>query len=180
MASKDTFRGAAASLFLAGSILAGMYYFQPEIIAGETNSGGNPEDNLDLTISRLADQGHIVLTEEEHSKQLNQFKDLQTENEELHKQVKQLKESIEQKMENLSYNPSESSEPLFYSILSIEQGMTSQDISSKLLKLKIIKNRDSFEQELAKNEVEDRIQIGQYTLNNQMSTEEIVQLITSY
>jgi len=166
MASKDTFQGAAASLFLAGSVLAGLYFFQPEMI--EINSEDNEED-----------QGHVFLSEEEYAKQDEQFNELQTENDLLQEQVKQLEESLDEE-EKESSHPPKTNVPLFYSILSIEQGMTSQDISSKLLMLNIIESRDSFEQELLDKEVENRIQIGQYTLDNQMSIEEIVQLITAY
>lgn len=178
MASKDAFRGVAASLFLSGSILAGFYYFQPEMIAVEINSEEITENELDL--SSIEKQGYIALSEEEHSKQQNEFTELQLENEKLIRQITQLEESMNPKEEESSSSISpETSKDLFYSILSIEQGMTSQDISDKLLKLNIIENRASFVLELSEKEVEDRIQIGKYTLNNQMSIEEIVQLITS-
>jgi cell division protein YceG involved in septum cleavage len=176
MASKDTLRGASVGLFLAGSIMTGFYYLQPEMIEYEMNLEDS-EENIDL--SSMEEEGFTIVSEDEHAKQQKQLSKLQTKNDMLQNQVIQLEESVEEEDNHSSNHSPENSHTIFYSILSIEYGMTSQEISNKLLILNIIENSDLFEQELTEKEVQERIQIGQYTLNNQMSIEEIVQLITS-
>ncbi|WP_280768452.1 hypothetical protein [Salipaludibacillus daqingensis] len=176
MGTKEKFQGASASLFLAGSLLAGLYYFQPEII--ETNS---QETANNVDVSSLENKGYTVLSEEENNNQTELYEQLRDENKELSNKLNQLKNEQETSNQESSNSSEEAlnNETIYQSILSIEQGMTSKDISSKLLELKVIDNTDLFEQKLSERGLEDRIQIGQYTLHSEMSLEDIITLITS-
>ncbi|WP_416149363.1 hypothetical protein ACM26V_24480 [Salipaludibacillus sp. HK11] len=180
MASKDTFRGTAAGLFLAGALLASIYYLQPETLAFESDLEENQEDGRG--ISSLEEQGYIILTEDEQSNEQARKEELISENKTLELQIAELKQSIDDHEEldtSESSSESEESEDTYYSILSVEQGMTSKDISNRLVTLNIIESARPFEQELSDKGLENRIQIGEYTLNNKMSIEEIITMITS-
>nr|WP_275580403.1 endolytic transglycosylase MltG [Metabacillus iocasae] len=63
--------------------------------------------------------------------------------------------------------------------IEITSGMTSMDISSKLVEAKIIKNSADFEQYLAKNQLTTKIQIGSYLLSSDMSHKEIAEILTN-
>ncbi|PYZ94296.1 hypothetical protein CR194_01825 [Salipaludibacillus keqinensis] len=163
MSAKDSFRGAAAGLFLAGTVLAATYYMQPEVLSYDETAV-------------LEEQSETTLSKGEYE----QLEQLEVENEALRKQLEGVEDSSQENDDSEEPETNtEESDPVYFSILSIEPGMTSQDISEKLVRLNIIHDSESLAQELAAQGVEDRIQLGEYTLNSDMSVEEIVTIITS-
>ncbi|WP_078577059.1 endolytic transglycosylase MltG [Salipaludibacillus agaradhaerens] len=158
MASKHTFRGIAAGLFLCGSLLAAIYYVQPETF---------------FAISNGSDEA----IEDDNSATQEIVEEIKRENEELHIQIEELKAVVDNEV-----NEDESvieADPLYISILSIEQGMTSKDISHKLETLNIVQSAQEFEAALSDRGVAQQLQIGDYTLDSTMTLDEIIDLITS-
>ncbi|MCR6106364.1 endolytic transglycosylase MltG [Salipaludibacillus agaradhaerens] len=158
MASKHTFRGIAAGLFLCGSLLAAIYYVQPETF---------------FAISNGSDES----IEDENNASEELVEEIKRENEALHIQIEELKALVDDKI-----NEDETvieTDPLYISILSIEQGMTSKDISHKLETLNIVQSAQEFEAALSDKGVAQQLQIGDYTLDSTMTLDEIIDLITS-
>ena len=63
-------------------------------------------------------------------------------------------------------------------VLHIQSGMTSRDISISLEQAGIIQNKQDFEDYLTAQDLSGKIQIGQYELNSSMSLKEIAAIIT--
>ena len=63
-------------------------------------------------------------------------------------------------------------------VLHIQSGMTSRDISVFLEQTGIIQNKQDFEDYLTAQDLTGKIQIGQYELNSTMSLKEIAAIIT--
>lgn len=72
----------------------------------------------------------------------------------------------------------ESTEVNGKSILMIESGMNSKDISSTLESLGIISNKQDFEDYLIAQDLAIRIQIGEYELDSSMTIKQIAETIT--
>ncbi|QST01937.1 endolytic transglycosylase MltG [Pontibacillus sp. ALD_SL1] len=62
--------------------------------------------------------------------------------------------------------------------MSIQEGMVPEDISQALAENNIIKDAEAFRQYLTENEFSRYIQIGEYTVVDQMSFLEIAKIIT--
>ncbi|MCR6110438.1 endolytic transglycosylase MltG [Bacillus sp. A301a_S52] len=166
MASKHTFRGIAAGLFLCGSLLAAIYYVQPDTFFAISNGS---DDQIN------ASENEAI--EDDNSASEEIVEEIKRENEELHIQIEELKAVVDNEV-----NEDESvieADPLYISILSIEQGMTSKDISHKLETLNIVKSAQEFEAALSDRGVAQQLQIGDYTLDSTMTLDEIIDLITS-
>ncbi|MFJ8066734.1 hypothetical protein ACIQYS_19265 [Psychrobacillus sp. NPDC096426] len=63
-------------------------------------------------------------------------------------------------------------------VLHIQSGMTSRDISVFLEQTGIIQNKQDFEDYLSAQDLSGKIQIGQYELNSTMSIKQIAEIIT--
>ncbi|UTR14423.1 hypothetical protein MM221_17970 [Salipaludibacillus sp. LMS25] len=162
MASKHTFRGIAAGLFLSGSLLAAIYYVQPETLL--PTPGGS--------------EGELIVSESEDIEDDNNSSDelieeIKKENETLHLQLEELNALVN---EDDSVDEADS---MYISVLSIERGMTSKDISHKLETLNIVKSAEEFEAALSDRGVSQQLQIGDYTLDSTMTLDDIIDLITS-
>lgn len=64
------------------------------------------------------------------------------------------------------------------SVLHIQSGMTSSDISTSLEQAGIIQNKQDFEDYLSAHDLTGKIQIGQYELNATMTIKQIAEIIT--
>jgi hypothetical protein len=86
-------------------------------------------------------------------------------------------ESIPDSEPEKEESPEESPE-LHKTVIDIRSGMNSIDVSLILEQQAIVKNQKDFEQYLVDNKINERIQIGQYELNSEMTFAEIAELIT--
>ncbi|REJ10587.1 endolytic transglycosylase MltG [Halobacillus trueperi] len=75
--------------------------------------------------------------------------------------------------------PTPVEEPISTFSIDIVSGTTTDDISEKLLQANIIKDDAAFESFMKENDYSRYIQIGQATLNSEMSLQEIAEAITS-
>ncbi|MGJ9381745.1 hypothetical protein [Salipaludibacillus sp. CF4.18] len=185
MASKENIRGAAAGLFFAGVILAGINYLQPTSSDSEQNSETRVNAN-DITTeeasSFLEEKGFSTIPTEEYELLTEQRDDLTEEINSLTSQLEELEQSQVNEEEN---NPEETSteasdsEVIYNSVLSISSGMTTQEISEQLVSLNIIDDAEEFSNAIFDRQLEQRLQIGEFTLDSQMSINEIVEKITS-
>ncbi|WP_010678125.1 endolytic transglycosylase MltG [Bacillus timonensis] len=84
------------------------------------------------------------------------------------------KEDITEKTES----PKEEKPPKIIYVLTIDTGMYSSEIADALAKAKIIADADEFNQYLVEHDLNTAIQIGTYEVTNEMSIEEIANIIT--
>lgn len=168
MASKHVLRGTGSGIFLSAAALAAFVYLQPDSLenanqasqhnSGEPGNGTNGENSHELT-----DDLSVITEENEHLKQ---------EVEQLERVIQEL-EASEDDAEDTG-----SREVVYQSILTVEEGMTSQEISALLEELNIIADPADFEQALANLNAEQQIQIGTYTVTSDMAAEEVADLVT--
>jgi hypothetical protein len=121
----------------------------------------------------LKTKGYVLLSESEFhelitaSEQKSDLEKEKTKSDD-EKTVQEEKESIEEKE-----NPT-----VIEYTLTIAPGMNSIDIADTLEEANIIDNSEEFQQFLEENGYSTFIQIGDFTLHNQMSLDEIAKIIT--
>lgn len=71
------------------------------------------------------------------------------------------------------------SDPIIKTLLRIEPGTNSSNVSSELERTGIISNSTEFENYLKTNDLSGKIQIGEYELDSSMNINEIARMITS-
>jgi hypothetical protein len=64
--------------------------------------------------------------------------------------------------------------------ISVEHGMTSKDISSRLNRAGFLKNEQSLDNYLIKKNWANQIQIGEYKITSNMNLDEIARMITNH
>ncbi len=85
----------------------------------------------------------------------------------------------EKNVNHVSSNKNEETGKQTY-FISIEQGMTSKDISSRLYRAGFLKDEQSLNDYLNKKKWANQIQIGEYKITSDMNVEEISQIITNH
>lgn len=146
-------RGAGIGLFVAGTILT----------ISSTNT---------LDTSTKAPKKYELI----ESSKLESLKD----------ELKNSKEQLAQIQLDLELSDSEpekeetskESTELSKTVINIRSGMNSIDTSLLLEQAGIVKNQKVFDEYLVDNKLNDRIQIGKYELNSEMTFAEIAELIT--
>lgn len=88
------------------------------------------------------------------------------------------KEQATPEQENKVVPTEDSSNGSTNTVLHIQSGMTSRDISVSLEQAGIIRNKQDFEDYLSAQDLSSKIQIGQYELNSTMSIKHIAEIIT--
>jgi uncharacterized membrane protein YhiD involved in acid resistance len=106
---------------------------------------------------------HIIVKESEIKEQENEISAL-----------KEQLESYKKKAEKEKSSQSEN----YQLTLMIKTGMTPADIEEKLKEAKIISKDESFVDYIVDNNYADKIQIGDFLVNSEMTVAEIVKLIT--
>lgn len=185
MASKENFRGAAAGLFFAGVILAGINYLQPTSNGQSSVTSVIANDiNAEEAMAFLEEKGFTTLSSEEYEQLTEQQDDLTDEINTLISQIDELEQSQNDRDGNDAedtYSDSSDSDSgvIYNSVLTISSGMTTQDISEQLVSLNIIDDADELTTEIFDRELAELLQIGEFTLDSEMSINEIVEKITS-
>ncbi|WP_246945889.1 hypothetical protein [Bacillus pinisoli] len=167
--SKGSLRGFSIGILLATALLTITLYTSENTTIENTAQPLTDED-----VKRyLSEANQTAITNEEHSR----LKELETENQQLKKQLAQAttqKEAVEESKEK----DENKSEPEIKYIFEIKQGMTTPEISKKLEDLNIIKNSTDLSNYLKDKGWEGSIQIGTFELSSTMSVEEIAKIIT--
>ncbi|MCD5323577.1 MULTISPECIES: endolytic transglycosylase MltG [Pontibacillus] len=161
---KYTLRAFALGLLTATALLAFAYSQQDPSQAKET------APTKEEAASLLEEKGYTILTENEYT-QLTE-KASPEQNADSDEQQKQ-----EDKEETSKPTGDEEGSVKAYT-LSIEEGMVPEDISQVLAQNGIIEDAEGFRAYLVDNEFSRYIQIGEYTVVNQMSFQEIARIIT--
>ncbi|OES44363.1 endolytic transglycosylase MltG [Domibacillus iocasae] len=63
--------------------------------------------------------------------------------------------------------------------MSVEPGMSSNEIAAKLKELGVIEQEAAFNQYLTTNGYADKLQVGSYTFQNEMTDKEIAEVLTN-
>ncbi len=151
-------RSFAAGILTSTLVIAGFYY-SGNLEAGEKKQ---PPLSMQEVQSFLNSQGMTAVTVKEWN---NAQKDIRRQN-------TKPKENEAKQAESKSETP----ERLY--ILDISSGMTSRDISDRLVKAGIIKNTEALDTYLAEHDLATSIQVGTHSLSSEMSIEEIANTIT--
>lgn len=142
---------------LTATIIFGSIYY---IEADAPNQTVIQELSTEEMITKLENQGYFITDEQENSSEASK-ESLNTDN----------------TQEEINEKETEEVKPRTYT-LTIKSGMTISEISEYLIAANIIENRDTFASYLIENNYGTSIQIGQYELHTDMSTEEIAKIIT--
>ncbi|GGD04858.1 endolytic transglycosylase MltG [Pontibacillus salipaludis] len=161
---KHTLRAFALGLLTATSLLAFAYSQQ------DLNEAKATELSKEDAKALLKEKGYVVLTENKWTKLTEEASSVKETNTNT-----QDKEETDQKA--TQDDTSESSKVNAYK-LSIQEGMVPEDISQALAENNIIEDAEAFRQYLTENEFSRYIQIGEYTVVDQMSFLEIAKIIT--
>ncbi|KGP91966.1 aminodeoxychorismate lyase [Pontibacillus chungwhensis BH030062] len=159
---KHTLRAFALGLLTATSLLAFAYSQQGVNEAKATDPSKAEAKAL------LEEKGYVVVTENKWTK-LNEASSGKETNSNTQKE--------QAEKEATKNTASEPSNVKAYK-LSIQEGMVPEDISQALAENNIIEDAEAFRQYLTENEFSRYIQIGEYTVVNQMSFLEIAKIIT--
>ncbi|WP_144511088.1 endolytic transglycosylase MltG [Bacillus sp. FJAT-22090] len=156
---------AAIRFFGAGLFLAGTAFQVQHIIDdGETTSS-----------NRVSHQSYEQ-AQQELTNVKSQLAQLQIDLENAQKQAPQETEST--KRAEVDEKPTDVSAPEKSTVLIIQSGMTSKDISTTLESAGIIRNKLDFEDYLTAQNLSGKIQIGEYDLNSTMTIKQIAEKIT--
>lgn len=147
-------RGIAIGLLLSAICLFAFQYL-------------NPSENKGFETSHASDDASITAVELE--KLQNEVNDWQSKYEELEK--KQKSESEQEKTKKSKKQP-ESFE------LTVEAGMVSKEITDQLEAAKIINDSGDFNDYLVAKGLQTKIRIGTYTMEQNMSYQEISDILT--
>lgn len=161
---KHTLRAFALGLLTATSLLAFAYSQQ------DVNEAKATEPSKEDAEALLAEKGYVVLTENKWTKLTEQASSIEETD-------TNTQENDETEQEATQDDTSESSKVNAYK-LSIQEGMVPEDISQVLAENDIIEDAEAFRQYLTENEFSRYIQIGEYTVVDQMSFLEIAKIIT--
>lgn len=161
---KHTLRAFALGLLTATSLLAFAYSQQ------DVNEAKATEPSKEDAEALLAEKGYVVLTENKWTKLTEQASSIEETD-------TNTQENDETEQETTQDDTSESSKVNAYK-LSIQEGMVPEDISQVLAENNIIEDAEAFRQYLTENEFSRYIQIGEYTVVDQMSFLEIAKIIT--
>lgn len=151
---RDLLRILGASCILAGSFL--FYYEKNDVI--EKNDSTNSELQNQLTTL----QNKLDATQKE-------LANLQTATSVAEKSAKEMEKDEKDKKEV---------KPLIKTVLSIQSGTNSSAVTNSLVRQGILTNNSNFETYLAENNLNGKIQIGEYDIDSSMDIETIAKIIT--
>ncbi|WP_035720871.1 endolytic transglycosylase MltG [Gracilibacillus boraciitolerans] len=155
---KQFIRAFSSGLLVAAVILGGVFLL-------ENPSASSDNLSTDEKIDQLQKDGYFVYQQNMEEKLSN-----------IEQEVMELKKhSLDSKEEN---GQSTLEETPVIATITIESGMSITDIVDLLVDQSIISDRDAFISYLKENELSRSIQIGQFTLHDQMNNEEIANMLT--
>ncbi|WP_017728332.1 endolytic transglycosylase MltG [Halalkalibacterium ligniniphilum] len=151
--SRSGLRGVAGGLFLGTILCATAYYFFEESNAQTTAPSHTV--STDEMVLTLEEKGYLVLTEDELAAQ---------------------QETL---IDESSPSQSEHQSTIIYAMtLSIEPGMSSQQVANRLARGNVIKDESEFLAYLSSHDLIHSLRVGTYDLTSEMSLEEIADAIT--
>ncbi|MCA0173374.1 endolytic transglycosylase MltG [Bacillus sp. RAR_GA_16] len=154
--SKQEAKGIAAGLLFAAVLLTAYYFMFSQAKAEEGH-----EVTDAMVKQHLEEKGMVMVSEEEYES-LKEAKTPVVEQESKTRDVE--KEDSEDQPKEINFI--------------IDEGMTSQEVAQSLQDQKLVKKSDDFIKTLRDMDKEMAVQPGEYTLNTEMSSADIVQEIT--
>lgn len=153
--SSNSLQTFAGGLFLATAVLGGTFYFTQ---GTEDDEPTSRPLTIEQMVNEMEEHGLVVLSEKE-LKQLKEEQNLAPE-----------KEQVE--------NEEEPQQTVYILFLDISPGMTSFDIADRLIRGKIINDRDQFLHDVKQLGLSTSLKTGFYELSSEMTIEEIIQKIS--
>ncbi|UOQ86013.1 endolytic transglycosylase MltG [Gracilibacillus salinarum] len=154
---KQTIRAFSLGL-LTAAILIGVIYWIESPSANSSSAAASTEEN----IKAVQQEGYFVYQENKEQKI----------------------ERLEDELANIqtkqdSQVADETEEQVITANVTIESGMSLQEIADALVENKLINDSEAFITYLEDNNLTTSIQIGEFSLNNQMKMSDIAKLITN-
>lgn len=173
--NKHRLRAFSFGIIVTVSIIGIFIYFFNEPSKGETSHDQtevqSPE-NVSLAEAKeiVKNNDFIIITKTEFANFNEAIKQLE--------KTEQKLQRAEQKLKMADNSEDEAEAKVINYTLQVKSGMTSSVIATTLQENQIITNAEDFIDYLAINGYSKAIQLGSYELTNEMSHEEIAQLIT--
>ncbi|MDQ0161340.1 endolytic transglycosylase MltG [Bacillus alveayuensis] len=171
--NKKSLQAFSAGMIVSTSLLSLTFYLggynKPTVAEKkitETDINKYLSENEQIVISKKEYEQLIALKDQEVTKEQNQQEAVENtkETEKNNNEQTQSKEEVQQEPKKV--------------MITIQEGMTTSDVSKALESAGIIKSASEFNQYLIKNDYHTRVQIGTFEVNENMSFYEIAEAIT--
>lgn len=182
--TKQGIRGFATGMILTTIAITTVYSFSSE------NPGKNTGENIDVTQemveSYIEETNSVMITEERYNTLLTLEEQANEEqatpddienNEEEAPEV-DVPEPEGQQEEPAEVEDSAENDDVAYYTLTVRKGMNSIQVADILGANNIVDSADAFEQYLVNNNLNRSVQIGEFTLNSNMSYQELGRILT--
>lgn len=152
--AKRGLQGLAVGIFFTTALLTYFYFFQTKEVESHKDETEIPkiEMSSEEMMDKLAEQGFVVLEEDEYQSLLK------------------AKEEIE--------NEEKTEQSHHHDVLIVQPGMNGTQVAELLHELKIIDNPEAFIQYLIDQKLTTKIEVGEFKLHSGMSYDEIARIIT--
>lgn len=167
--NKRNVRSFAIGVFLSVSLIGFFYFFQYEPRQGAYD--------LEDARALLEEKGYVTLEKSEYSA-LQEKAVLPNEATPQEQEKKEVEEPNEGTQEKEAVNEDQSADKIINYQLEIVSGMTSNEIAKILAQNKIVQDETAFAKFLINHDYQTDIQLGSFPLTNQMSFEQIANMIS--
>ncbi|PSL42314.1 YceG-like family protein [Salsuginibacillus halophilus] len=159
-------RGAAAGLFVSAMLLlAAQTFLEPSLTASEAEESAVTQDEARQV---LEVEGYEVMSDEDINAMLQ----------EAYTQESDEAEGDDEAEEEANSETETENDPIYKYHLTVEDGMTSNEVASRLESANIIEDASRFESRLYEAGTAESIQTGTFELESEMEEEEIIQHIS--
>ncbi|MGP4042359.1 hypothetical protein ACTWP4_20965 [Gracilibacillus sp. D59] len=159
---KQIIRAFSLGLFVAAVIIGFTYYVEEPSPADSTSAV-----SINETVTSIEEEGYYVY-EEDMEQKVN----------ELEQEIKSLESEQGNETDSNSADEHATNDQPVETTISIEEGMSIPTIVDLLIEKEIITDEDAFITYLEENEISRNIQIGEFTLHDQMEIAEIANILT--
>lgn len=165
--NKRTIRSFATGIFLSVCLIGVFYVFPLE--------SGQDEYSLEEARTLLEGKGYIILEESDYHA-LQEKATIQNNITSEEQEEKEAEEPNKSNQEDINIDQSTST--IINYQLDIVSGMTSNEIAKVLAQNKIVQDETAFTNFLISHDYQTNIQLGSFPLTNQMTFEQIANMIT--
>ncbi|RFU64289.1 hypothetical protein D0469_18985 [Peribacillus saganii] len=183
--NRSSLRAFSAGIILSVACLAGVSYFSPadtepsvteakELLAEQGYTVSKKESQNDETVNTLDSSASIP---KEKVTQEEKKKNAQAAQPDAKKSVNSTEDNTANTNTNDKDKPAAEKSAETYT-LTIKSGMTSDKIADILVSREILENRKAFEKYMKDNNLQSKIQVGEFVVTSNMSVEQMVNTIT--
>lgn len=162
----------ASGILLASTVLGGVYFFSSED-AGAKETPEKEEAAAETAVlseadmkSQLESSGYVVLTDDEFSKEIKTAEE------------KAKAAAAEEAKAAAEKDAAKDADKVVYkTVINVASGMTSGDVAEVLVAGKVIKDASSFVKAVESKGVENKLRLGVFEIDSNMSVDKIISTI---